>query len=498
MDGLPTNILEIIFGLFCTHCTGQPSVVQTLPCNHWNSEEFLSDDDCLHDTASLRALCLTSRAFRAIAQPILHHELDLTTSNDDQSSGRTLLLFARTISQNTLLAGATQRITSIRGIDGWTPSYKEVHDVVSRVLPNFSARSQLALTSWTQTDDAPYDDLTMISTAFLRALKIPYIYADSEKSFVSNALLAIVIGLSPRLSSLSLSDHYVDAPEVYNCVFDKMQVSLLRLKHIFYTVTPMYAINFVVMTAHLEELYLHDLQGFYGNVPRFPHLRVLRIYCQHRPSDGTDVVERIIEACDGELQDFAYYQYHPWLETHDLLSRKSPTISAAWNDVPDLKWSLRKHRKSLKHLHLDVQQFCTVWDDIPSLANYDNVEILTISPWYANCWAFADNDTAGLQWLLPRNLRVLRLKGPLFTALWKPLLLKVAHLALFLIQTDETCLPSLTVIECSIFVYRQWFAEMIDAFSTVGIEFKVPRCFTTRYSDNHGLEESLNSLYFKK
>ncbi|KAG6011987.1 hypothetical protein E4U54_007785 [Claviceps lovelessii] len=385
----------------------------------------------------------------------------------------------------------TRSIISTQPLDVGLSQHWPIHDLISEFFSNFDMTVGLARESENTGESARDRNLVMIYFTLCRALDIAATracpaYGYPGKAILSHSLLAIVIGLLPNLSSLSFSE-YVRTPDVYFSVFQSMNVSLSKLKQLSCTITLERAFDLVEVASNLEELHIHHLSEFHGIVPRLPKLRVLRILRLQVPLFHCDVVERMVEACEGGLREFTYYQHHTAEEframrsnlarmvsansLYSITGSTAEVVSAAWEDVPDLTQCLDKHKNSLTRLDLDVQQKQIQGSDISSLADYVHTDTLTISPWYGNTWCLPPGNTKGLEWLLPCNLRVLRIRSPCPVPLWWPFMEKLLDLAEFLRSTNKSRLSSLEMIECAMDLNFFWARRLDEVFSEVGIEF---------------------------
>ncbi|KAG5916714.1 hypothetical protein E4U53_004281 [Claviceps sorghi] len=529
MDRLPVEMVQLICSQLCRHCTREATLEDSLPWHSRNSlyPIFVRHNlarACAHDSAPLRALCLTSRALRAIAQPILHHELDLDTDPEDYEASPTLFLFARTVVQNRRLAASTRRITSTRLLHAWFPPYQQARQVIAQVLPNFAAPVRPAVPSRHEQGhdgrrhpSSGENASLAIYLAFCQALNHPITPTipgcePHIEFFSSGALLAMVAGLLPNLASFSQAERLPCLLNMYRSVFDAMHASLPRLRH-FSCIGPVESLVDVVRAApNLAELHIHDLQRFRGAVPRLPRLRALRIVLPVERAGSLHLVESILDACEGGLRDFAYYQYHPSRQVEANRSVRYSLLGTSSTDndiftdpeweVPDLEGCLGRHKASLARLDLDVQQRPTREGGIPTLTDYDNVDTLTISPWYADYWyrVTAANTTVygpwGFESFLPRNLRVLRLRLPWTSALCRHLLEMLLALADSLHATDRSSMPSLQVVECVSLVDTDWRERLHEAFSRAGIQFKTAYEFwSSHVSDSMNRLLHINTLY---
>ncbi|KAG5916902.1 hypothetical protein E4U42_007462 [Claviceps africana] len=501
MDRLPVEVMQLILSHFCRHCTGQGTPGEYVPWFSWsaNLPPFGRHPLCGHghgggrDTAPLHALSLTSRALRAVAQPILYHELNLDLDEElpDDGASPTLFLFARSVVHNRHLAGWTRRITATRPVRAWFPPYRPARDVVAEVLPDLTVDycpgSGSGPGQQEHRDDGSSGEAVAIHhQAFCRALNLGAASAlPPRSSFASEALLAVVVSLLPNLSSLSLAQRSWCLPNIYHSVVNPMRASLPQLRHLSCTVTFQRLPDLVHAAPDLVELHLHDLQGHRGPVPRLPKLRVLRIMLHTDPVRPPAFVEAVVDACEGRLRDFTYYQHHASREveamrstSHVLLGNHSDAndiwTAPEW-DVPDLERCLARHKQSLTRLELDVQQR-RVRAGLPTLEDYDSVDTLTISPWYAHPWcraaATSTNARPGLESLLPRNLRVLRVRLNWTSSLCRHLLEMLLALAETLHKTGKSRLSSLRVVECAVLVDVDWIKRLQEAFSRVAIQFK--------------------------
>ena len=66
---LPVETINQVCGGFCRHCTGRRLARAERPGRH-------------HHYSPLLALCLTSRALRAVAQPLLYHHIEFSGTHN--------------------------------------------------------------------------------------------------------------------------------------------------------------------------------------------------------------------------------------------------------------------------------------------------------------------------------------------------------------------------------------------------------------------------------
>ncbi|KAI1366213.1 hypothetical protein F5Y08DRAFT_140901 [Xylaria arbuscula] len=108
---LPTEILLLIFSHFCLHCREPNEVLEIYYPN--KQQEYDQPSWYSLDLQALYSICLVSRRFRDIAQPILYHEFvpgygDSCISQQYSWTGR-LFCFFRTVTLRPDLADLVQR-----------------------------------------------------------------------------------------------------------------------------------------------------------------------------------------------------------------------------------------------------------------------------------------------------------------------------------------------------------------------------------------------------
>lgn len=197
----PNEILVAILGHFCLHCTREHNY--DAPDGHFRprvtggGQEAGSPSWCSHDYSRvLHSICLVSRRFRSVAQPLLYHTFlsgyGDSSRSDTFSWDRRLSAFLRTIVRRQDLAASVKRIY--------------VHPYL---LPYISPEE-----ACTALSDAAHilDNLDVAKyTAQARSTLKQYDWSHTD----ALELLGVVLALVPNLDRLSLqvtpSDNAVSA-----------------------------------------------------------------------------------------------------------------------------------------------------------------------------------------------------------------------------------------------------------------------------------------------
>ena len=320
---IPTEILQLIFSCFCVHCRGEtdfPGPEQDPNQPSWYSLE----------RHTLFSLCLISRRFREIAQPILYHEFipgygrswrSKLYSWDDR-----LTSFSRTVKIRRDLAACVKWIY-IR-----PELLKPIFDEDTRDVPERPRRVyELAKTRALNR----VGDIVAIMLAQLSKLeRCSVLFGGISAETVRDSALQ-----AAGVSCLPVTTIDVSGSATKRTAADHM----LNLD---YRARP-----FIELSKRLETLNLHMCGSTWSPpaspAPSLPNLRTLRI-THSRYTDGG--LKRILSSCTG-LQTFVYKAtYPPPSLRQGIMEFGHDHFSAS-----DAAKNLNRFHSTLKSLYLDLR-----------------------------------------------------------------------------------------------------------------------------------------------
>lgn len=327
LSTLSTEVLHEIFGYFCLHCSGQH---QSTP-PHAHRLDTPQDPDALSwhslDCHTLFCLCLVSRRFCTIAQPILYHEFvpgygDSWRSTRYTWNGR-LASFVRTVARRRDLAAKVRRVYI-------HPDLLQSGDTKERKDALREAANALQI--------------------------------EDQEGLVSDDLLALLIALLPNLNHCSLQSRKTRVQAVCPSALRRARVLSLPLKTLDVVLHARCyerellnlgwrAGALLEVATHLQTLNLHMCEGIWTEspFPSLPNLKVIRITRSKLTKKG---LEGLLRSCNG-LRSFTYETCPPYISL-DIIAPGADPIDqfTPWDAVRCLRW----HRETLESLHLDLRK----------------------------------------------------------------------------------------------------------------------------------------------
>jgi hypothetical protein len=387
---LPTEALQLIFSTFCLHCRAKHQL--TAPDGYLRGTYQHRDERSWYslECQTLFSLCLVSRRFRDIAQPILYHEFvpgygDSWRSTVYVWDGR-LTSFIRTILQRRDLALLVKRIY--------------IHPYLLKPIGNEEAQDALeqaiytlGIKSWQQLSG---NDLVTILIAELPNLEHFSLQVDTfpSKSISSSGLRSAGVSRLP-LRTIDISLHATPRQASRNLF------SLdFRARAIFELATG------------LETLNLHMCGSIWNRtpIPSLPNLKTLRITYSRL---GEKDIKRLLSSCTG-LRTFVYTATDPPMDMY------SPMVDGRDHfQLSNAVRYLSRHRATLKTLHLDLRaRWWSPFTDgkirpVFTLRDFSVLEhlFLNSSEIYSRFWAEKSTDPYLLVQLLPLGIVSLHLAG---------------------------------------------------------------------------------------
>ncbi|KAK7418738.1 hypothetical protein QQX98_003756 [Neonectria punicea] len=416
---LPTEVLALIFSNFCLHCCGehdQPSDIGTVQQHQEQRFKQLGRKHQKEDEKSwysldrhaLFSLCLVSKRFQLIAQPILYHEFVLG-HGDSSASWKydwqdRITLFMRTVADRRDLALRVQRV-SIQAFLFCPGSQEE-----GRNLKPFSVAEAYAVLNycanalgidlsmaWRQriselaNDDRPTSRLArailvlvcngdVSSDEELLELTFRHIWNDGL-AWLATEMVTMLIAQLPNVQHLSVEstfnweNNHPTIRSITPSALAALDVSMLSVKTLDLSIR---AEPFLELAPRLECLNIF-LRAMTSPIPPMPSLKVLRVSSREMSKAE---FESLLSACTGHLHTFVYEA-----GTHHFPPAPL-TVGRGRNNfrLADAVRSLRRHRESLRSLHLDLSaqdvfEFSTFGDHglETSLQDFPVLENLLIS-----------------------------------------------------------------------------------------------------------------------
>lgn len=140
LNHLPNEVLVIIFGKYDLHPYNYYKSSAPQAPRGWHIERFYTRNDPL-DRDDLLSLCLTSKRFRYLAQPIIYQQLPVGLGNHDHwklhHRGRRLALFLRTLVERRDLAALVSDISLHLSVGIFVDSY----ETLARAVMDQTARA---------------------------------------------------------------------------------------------------------------------------------------------------------------------------------------------------------------------------------------------------------------------------------------------------------------------------------------------------------------------
>lgn len=360
LGNLPTDILILIFGVFCLHCQGEYDEPWDAPPLRYRSPRQKKREEKSWysvDRQALASLSLVSRRFREIAQRILHHEFvlgyDDSWCSDLYTWDGRLILFMRTLRQRRDMARLVKAVY-IHPRLLWAINRDRPRDVLGEAAETLGI--DLA-ELWKSRIPRPESDDWIGRPGNREEFLAPLVYGPSyialdyrnvltrrrERDWVAAELVALLIAQLPNLELLSLQRCSRWTSEgVSASALAALNISSLSIRRLDIGPRPG---EMVRLSPGLQTLNL-NATGFLGQCPPLPNVKVLRMteyWADERH------LENILHACTGGLETFAYESWRPapaW--TGAVLP---PNTHFQPSDAVRL---LSFHQSTLKSLHLDL------------------------------------------------------------------------------------------------------------------------------------------------
>lgn len=436
---LPTEILQLICSCFCLHCRGDCVGPEQHPDEpSWYSLE----------RHALFSLCLTSRQFYEIAQPILYHEFipgygRSWRSNLYSWDGR-LMSFVQTMKRRRDLAALVKWI--FIHPDLLKPICdEETRDARTRTVP----AKALSIRAWHQASDLAATLMAQLPN--LERCSFQVVGLSVETIRMSALRAAGVTSLPLKTLDISLNSTPVSAQ---GCLFSLD----LRARPI------------IELSTRLETLNLHMCGDTWRHLPfaPLPNLKTLRITRSRLSDEG---LRRLLSSCF-RLHTFFYEATSP------AINRLHGTIEDG-SDHFELSSAIKylsRYNTTLKSLHLDLR-----WRDwspfivgnhtkpASSFRDFGALEhlFLNSSELYSTFWEESPMDSHLLAQRLPLSIRSLYLAGHIGTALPRMGmgLLNLAD------ATSQGHFPQLKQVKCDIDQKLGDEFALNSKFATAGVDF---------------------------
>ncbi|KAH7017782.1 hypothetical protein EDB80DRAFT_678578 [Ilyonectria destructans] len=489
---LSPELLALVFGQFCLHCSGeydQPSGIYTLQQlydqQHPNGRHQ-SQDPSWHslDRNALFSLCLVSRKFRDLAQPILYHDFSLGHGNSWQYErytwGRRLTSFLRTTTQRPDLGGLVKNVS----IHPFLLDAISIDDARACLMQVADARGINLPEAWRQRAvNTPNDERKRWSphfTSFLncflerngndevqrrwnRALTGPW-----GSRTVATELVAMLIAQLPSLEYFNLQpDEMWPKMRIAGSALTSLNVSTLHLKTL--TIDGLDS-PLLKLSTGLETLNLHLCYPATTDlVPTLPALTTLRITNSKLTEHHLQI---LLSSCTRRLRTFVH-EASTGVGIYNSPLSAIPSYSEFVPCEAMKHLEYYYHGETLKSLHLDHRQQHILGShdaDKPafSLKKFEALEHLFLSSNVIYDYSEPElDDPMSLVKRIPGSIRSLRISHHVRTdgSQLKNGLINLADLK----RRQPTAFPNLELIRCdSEFVFDDTLEKM---FASVGIDF---------------------------
>lgn len=506
LGNLPLDVLYVILGNFCAHCRRERL---TLTQNDKNSffgiqQEYAkklkppiktrsrskkarqgairagSDKEKQIlpwrslGVTSLASLCLVSKNFCALTQPILYHEFTLGYGNPWHSFNytweRRLCQFVLTVSSRPDLAELVKRVYISHHVLPPFSANKSIQSTIETAVTNLGKtlprrwRSRPELVeSYTSCVDNAMSDLVSSESTW-------------PASDARGDLIALMSAVLPNLEHLIIAAEWVprnhNNSDTIHSLFRGSNTSLKTLD----LCNPYRNVQSLLRIAQgLEALHLHDCRGHWTldddvSDLSFPLLETLSITHSFMSLKS---LRQMLRAIKGPLSTFTFEApfLFPMRASQELIDGAYEPCQPS-TVVPALA---ETHRSTLKRLHLDWQRAAPVTEHICSLAALDAVEDLTLSAVSLHRHAQIHNMTKDerLAQVLPKSVVSLSLRGHDFV--------QPDYIAEELVNLAEAKLrnlrqlPNLQNVQCDARL-NQCHIQVGDVLRAAGISFQYATC----------------------
>ncbi|KAH8735500.1 hypothetical protein BGZ61DRAFT_440374 [Ilyonectria robusta] len=490
---LSPELLALVFAQFCLHCSGeydQPSGIYTLQQlyhqRHPNDGRHQSQDPSGHSLGrhTLFSLCLVSRKFRDLAQPILYHDFSLGHGNSWQYErytwDRRLISFLRTTTQRPDLGGLVKTVS----IHPFLLDAISIDDARACLMQAADARGINLPEAWRQRAvTTPSDERKRWPLHFTSFLNCFWerngddevqrrwnraLTTTSGFRTVAAELVPMLIAQLPNLEYFNLQPGDVwPKMRIVDSAFTALNLSTLHLKTL--TIdglnSPLLKLSPGLETLNLHLCYPSNAES----TPTLPALTTLRI----TQSQITEYHLRILlSSCTRRLRTFVHEAFA------DIGVYNSPVaIMPAYNQFVPCEamkhLEYYNHGETLKSLHLDHRQQHIVASadaDKPafSLKGFEALKHLFISSNVIyNGSELELDDPMSLVKRIPRSIRSLRISHHVETdgSQLKNGLINLADLK----RRQPTEFPNLELIRCD--TELEFDDTLEKLFASVGVDF---------------------------
>ncbi|KAH7140275.1 hypothetical protein B0J13DRAFT_446790 [Dactylonectria estremocensis] len=491
LSDLPNEVLCNIFQQFCLHCRGehdQPSTIGTLSLHEQELRDQRGERKegdasrySEHYRLPLCSLSLTSKRFRDIAQPILHHEFVLGHGDSWKLEGsawkKRLIHFMRTMRQRRDPA----KLVKVASVHSRLITWIENQDARRAFLANSDAMYIDLPSLWTERAKKGISNQPSHFNYFRKALfdhgqglearakesvgkRYEPHYGHGDHWLMSQ-LVAMLLALLPNLEHFSTRECRPILGESPGSSLADLQLLHLPVKTLDLETwfSPL-----VELASSLETLNIRGSWHSESSVPKMPNLKVLRLepnfsispfrYLKESPS----FLQDILLACTGGLRTFAFEA--PRAGGHrKYLDTGHPELGRVLN-------LLHNHQKTLNCLHLDIRRVILprVREYLhPDLTDFTSLEHLLLS---SDALPISPKDTKDYQFFnqkLPPSIK--SLSFPVSRSINDPSLEKEIHWLAWSKTLEPTLLPNLRQVICDI--EHPISDDVANKFGQVGVKF---------------------------
>ncbi|KAI1807834.1 hypothetical protein F4811DRAFT_549597 [Daldinia bambusicola] len=401
---LPNEILSLIFRNFCQHCRSE-SESDTLHDYIQGTRQRSKDPSWYSlDCQALHLLCLTSKNFRDIAQPILYHDFMPGYGDSWRSEsyewGGPLAYFLRTVTQRNDLAAQVRRVYI-------HPLLVKNLDVILTKGILEQATLGLAISLSEYLDHFP--DVGRLEACFC------------QRRTLFAPLFGILLATLPNLSHLSLQVGHCSLP-ITPSTLKVAGVSKFSLKNIdissehslYSNGYPMFSVDnhtygILNLVDNIETLNLHMCGSVLNPLRLKVRIGTLRI-TRSRMDKGS--IRNLLSSWTG-LETFVY-EAAPQDLLRDGCLAGAPVEDGIVHFEPNYAIRyLYDHRSTLKSLHLDFRNWSLFAHNLPkpisSLRKFTALEDLLLNP--SMVYSNRRTERHQLTGVLPPSIRKLQIAG---------------------------------------------------------------------------------------
>ncbi|KAK5995561.1 hypothetical protein PT974_03973 [Cladobotryum mycophilum] len=381
---LPNEILQLLFRHFCSHCRNEHISILQSSTQQIHQGKPLEKASRESDHHTLWSLCLVSKQFRDLAQPLLYHQFIVGYGIEGRmydSERQRLLAFTQTVMRRRDLARKIDRVFIHRGLVDSLCDVERLLATLRRAAvvsnPCLFSSPEMISSKW-----ARERDYAMFKRTFTPVPDGQPFWAAGtieHEQYLAMEVVAALVALLPKLAHLVIQNRsswpnvkgsYPISPQV----FDIRNPSVKTLE----TGLPMKNMMGIIDAAvNLETLHLDAIDETYDfefeqtigkECPAMPKLRHIRFT---RSKIQLHYMRTIVGKCTGSLETFFY---EVWREPRRFesciqeifIARSSrthyesnisertvpPTTPVRLSHVFQI---LSAHKGTLKRLHLDYR-----------------------------------------------------------------------------------------------------------------------------------------------